>query len=510
MKGSAVTHCSHFVASLSLEWDRASSIPLFRQLYACIREAILGGQLEGGTRLPPTRELAEQLHISRNTVINAFEQLIAEGYLEGKVGAGTYVANVLPEEMLQARVNIRRQPEPHHGQAPGISQRGQLLSTSIVTPLRYASPPRAFQPGLPAIDRFPFDTWSKLASYCWRNPPPELLSYGDPQGYQPLREAIASYLKAARGVKCEAEQIVIVSGSQQALDLTARILLDPGDAVCMEDPGYLGARHAFVGAGARLVPVAVDDEGLQVDAAMAREQPIHLVYVTPSHQYPMGVTMSLVRRLTLLEWATRKGMWIVEDDYDSEYRYTGRPLAALQGLDTTGRVIYIGTFSKVLLPSLRLGYLVVPPALIDTFVRVRALADRHSPSIDQALLAEFMHEGHFTRHIRRMKKLYTERQAVLIDAIRQELDGILQIPPTQGGLHLAGCLTTDVDDRLVARWAQRFDIDTPPLSSYGLSQPALNGLILGYAGVEPEEIREGVKRLARAILAASSGGTKRG
>src|SRR5579884_4296830 len=261
MKGSAVTNCPHFVAALNFEWDRASSIPLFRQLYACIREAILSGQLEGGTRLPPTRELAEQLHISRNTVINAFEQLIAEGYLEGKVGAGTYVANVLPEEVLQARVNIRHMPEPQHERAPDISQRGQLLANSIVVPLRYASPPRAFQPGLPAIDRFPFDTWSKLASYNWRNPPPELLSYGDPHGYLPLREAIASYLKAARGVKCEAEQIVIVSGSQQALDLAARILLDQGDVVCIEDPGYLGARHAFLGAGARLVPVAVDDEG---------------------------------------------------------------------------------------------------------------------------------------------------------------------------------------------------------------------------------------------------------
>jgi GntR family transcriptional regulator/MocR family aminotransferase len=499
-----VTHCSHFVASLSLEWDRESSIPLFRQLYTCIREAILSGQLEGGTRLPPTRELAEQLHISRNTVINAFEQLIAEGYLEGKVGAGTYVANSLPEEVLQARVNIRHLPGARDEQPPAISQRGQLLTASMVAPVQYASPPRAFQPGLPAIDQFPFDTWSKLATYCWRNPPPELLSYGDPHGYRPLREAIASYLKAARGVKCEADQVVIVSGSQQALDLTARILLDPGDSVCIEDPGYMGARHAFVGAGAQLVPVAVDDEGLQVETARAHDHHIRLVYVTPSHQYPMGVTMSLVRRLTLLEWATRKGMWIVEDDYDSEYRYTGRPLAALQGLDETGRVIYIGTFSKVLLPSLRLGYLVVPPALTETFVKVRALADRHSPSIDQAILAQFMQEGHFTRHIRRMKKLYMERQAVLVEAVKRELDGILLIPPTQGGLHVAGRLVSDIDDRLVSQRAQRFEIDTPPLSAYGLGQPTLNGLVLGYAGIEPESIRAGVKRLARAILAISS------
>jgi GntR family transcriptional regulator/MocR family aminotransferase len=352
---------------------------------------------------------------------------------------------------------------------------------------------------LPAIDNFPFDIWSKLAAHCWRNPAPDLLCYGDPHGYQPLREAIASYLKAARGVKCEADQIVIVSGSQQALDLTARILMDPGDAVCIEDPGYLGARHAFVGAGAQLVPIAVDDEGLQVEAAIAHNQDIRLVYVTPSHQYPMGVTMSLVRRLTLLEWATRKGMWIVEDDYDSEYRYTGRPLAALQGLDETGRVIYIGTFSKVLLPSLRLGYLVVPPTLVETFVKARSLADRHSPSIDQAILAQFMHEGHFTRHIRRMKKLYMERQTVLVEAVRRELHGALQIPPTQGGLHVAGRLAPDMDDRLVSQQVQLLGIDTPPLSAYGLSQPPLNGLVLGYAGIEPEAIQAGIQQIARAI-----------
>jgi GntR family transcriptional regulator/MocR family aminotransferase len=258
-----------------------------------------------------------------------------------------------------------------------------------------------------------------------------------------------------------------------------------------------------MGAGARLVAVAVDDEGLQVDAAMAHDQQVRLVYVTPSHQYPMGVTMSLVRRLMLLEWADRKGMWVVEDDYDSEYRYTGRPLAALQGLDETGRVIYIGTFSKVLLPSLRLGYMVVPSALTETFVKVRALADRHSPSIDQAILTQFIQEGHFTRHIRRMKKLYMERQGVLVDAVKRELEGVLQIPPTQGGLHVAGRLAAGIDDRLVSQQAQRFDIDTPPLSAYGLSQPALNGLVLGYAGVETEVIRAGVKRLARAILAVS-------
>lgn len=498
-------HPSHFMAAISLDYDRQASLPLFRQLYTRIREAILSRQLEGGTQLPPTRELAEQLQVSRNTVINAFEQLIAEGYLEGRVGSGTYVARVLPEELLQARIDPRHVPQVSKKQAPGISQRGKQLSAAAIAPIRYTSTPRAFQPGLPALDHFPFEIWSRLAARCWRNPSHDLLCYGDPQGYRPLREAIASYLKASRGVRCDIEQVVIVSGSQQALDLTTRILLDPGDAVCIEDPGYLGARHAFTGAGAQLIPIAVDDEGLQVATAMKHKQDIRLIYVTPSHQYPMGVTMSLARRLALLEWATRKGMWIVEDDYDSEYRYTGRPLATLQGLDHTGRVIYMGTFSKVLLPSLRLGYLVVPSALVETFVRARSLADRHSPSMDQTILAQFINEGHFTRHIRRMKKLYMERQALLMDAAQRELHGALNIPPTPAGLHVVGRLNPGLDDRDVSQLAQQLGVDTPPLSAYYLQHGPLNGLVLGYAGIAPQDIQTGMQRLARALKLVSSG-----
>ncbi len=497
-------HPSHFMAAISLDYDRQAAVPLFRQLYTRIREAILSRQLEGGTQLPPTRELAEQLQVSRNTVINAFEQLIAEGYLEGRVGSGTYVARVLPEELLQARIDIQHISPSTEKQAPGISQRGKLLSEAVIAPIRYTSTPRAFQPGLPALDHFPFEIWSRLAAHCWRNPPSELLGYGDPQGYRPLREAIVGYLKASRGVRCDIEQVVIVSGSQQALDLTTRILLDPGDAVCIEDPGYLGARHAFTGAGAQLIPVAVDGEGLQVARVMEHKQNIRLIYVTPSHQYPMGVTMSLSRRLALLEWATRKGMWVVEDDYDSEYRYTGRPLATLQGLDHTGRVIYMGTFSKVLLPSLRLGYLVVPPALVETFVRVRSLADRHSPSLDQAILTHFINEGHFTRHIRRMKKLYMERQALLVEAARRELQGALDVPPTPAGLHVVGWLDPKLDDRNVSQLAQQLGVDTPPLSVYRLQDRPLQGLVLGYAGIAPQEIETGMQRLARAIRLASS------
>ncbi|HEY4387914.1 MAG TPA: PLP-dependent aminotransferase family protein, partial [Ktedonobacteraceae bacterium] len=400
-----MTQSASIVASLCLELDRQSTTPLFRQIYSRLREAILSGYLEGGTRLPPTRELAEELEISRNTVVNAFEQLIAEGYLESKIGAGTYVTHVLPENIFKTAIRTRDAADEAASTGVTISRWGASLKAKSVTPIRYAQHPRAFQPGVPAIDAFPFELWAKLTARCWRYPARELLSYSDPCGYQPLRETIAGYLKASRGVKCEPEQVIITAGSQQALDLTARVLLDPGDAMWMEDPGYLGARHVFAGLGARLIPLEVDKDGLNVEAGIRSAPDVRMVYVTPSHQYPLGVTMSLTRRLALLDWATRTGAWVLEDDYDSEYRYGGRPLAALQGLDNTGKVIYMGSFSKVLLPALRLGYLVVPPTLVDIFVQARSIADRHSPQLDQVALAAFINEGHFARHIRRMKQL---------------------------------------------------------------------------------------------------------
>ncbi|GHO60604.1 PLP-dependent aminotransferase family protein [Ktedonobacter robiniae] len=494
-----MTQSASIVASLCLVLDRQLPTPLFRQLYSGLREAILSGHLEGGTRLPPTRELAEELEVSRNTVVNAFEQLIAEGYLEGKVGAGTYVTSILPEDVFKTNIDVRNASSGVPMSGAAISRWGASLTAKSVVPIRYARNPRAFQPGVPAIDRFPFDLWAKLTARCWRHPARELLSYGDPHGYWPLREAIAGYLKASRGMKCEPEQVIIMAGSQQALDLTARVLLDPGDAMWIEDPGYLGARHVFAGLGVRLVPVEVDKDGLNVEEGIRRCPDVRLAYVTPSHQYPLGVTMSLARRLALLEWATRTGAWVLEDDYDSEYRYEGRPLAALQGLDNTGRVIYMGTFSKVLLPALRLGYLVVPPALVDTFVQARSIADRHSPSLDQMILTEFMNEGHFARHIRRMKHLYVERQAVLIEAARQKLDGLLQIQPSTTGLHVVGWLPPRRDDRLASQHIQCQGVDTPPLSAYHIAPPQRSGLVLGYAGVEPQAIRTAVEHIARAL-----------
>lgn len=482
----------------TLVLDHHAGAPLYRQLYQALRQAILAGRITPGTRLPSSRELAVELGVSRNTIVNAFEQLLAEGYVEGKIGAGTYVARTLPDELSQVRVGARKRMAPSQdGRA--ISKRAQRLLALPTLPAARQSEPRAFRPGVPALDAFPFDLWRQLLTKHWQHPPRDLLSYNHSAGYQPLRAAIAAYLGAARAVQCTPEQVIVVSGGQQGLDLVARLLLDPGDAAWIEEPGYPGARGAFLAAGASLLPVPVDKEGLDLAAGEAGRPDARLVYVSPSHQYPLGITMSLTRRLALLAWAQRAGAWIIEDDYDSEYRYAGRPLASLQGLDNAHRVIYLGTFSKVLFPALRLGYLVVPPDLVDAFIALRALVDRYSPVLEQAVLADFMTEGHFARHIRRMRILYAERQVYLLEAARHKLSGLLEIEAAEAGMHLLGWLPEGVDDVVASQRAADSGIDVPPLSSYSI-EPILRGaLLLGYANCDLQEINQGVDRLARVL-----------
>ena len=480
--------------------DGTSRSPYYRQLYEGLRRAILSGMLGAGSRLPSTRTLAAELGVSRTTVVTAFEGLLAEGYLEGKVGSGTFVAGSLPDDLLSVGPKAGCGPAPVRA-GRGLSERGTLLAATPTSVVRDRGAPRAFRPGVPALDEFPHAAWRRISGKVWRRPPGGLLGYGDPAGYRPLREAIAGYLGAARAVRCVAEQVIVVSGSQQALDLAARVLLDPGDAAWVEDPGYMGARGALAGAGARLVPVPVDGEGLGVAAGVVREPGARLACVTPSHQYPLGVTMSLGRRLELLGWANRSGAWVIEDDYDSEYRYTGRPLEALQGLDSSaeGRVIYIGTFSKVLFPALRLGYLVVPPDLTGAFTAARELTDRHPPTAEQAVLADFIVEGHFLRHLRRMRALYAERQATLVEEAGRELAGLLDVRPAGAGMHLVGRLPEGVDDRESSRRAAERGVEAPPVSLYGGVPQGHGGLMLGYAAVGEAETREGVRRLAEAL-----------
>jgi GntR family transcriptional regulator/MocR family aminotransferase len=489
-------------AAVSLQPE--SPLPLYQQLYDELRAAILSGRLAAGTRLPSTRTLADQLAISRNTVMSAFDQLMAEGYIESGVGDGTYVSRSLPDESLTADSHRRNTPLSI-SKGRTLSRRGKLLATTAVTATGGQNQHRAFRSG-PALVDFPFDIWARLEAHFWRQPPPIALTYGDPAGYKPLRQAISDYLRAARAVRCEPEQVIIVSGSQQALDLTGRVLLDPGDSVWFEDPGYVGARGALIAAGANLLPVPLDDEGLDLDEAIRRsgKTAVRMVYVSPSHQYPLGITMSLTRRLALLDWANRAGAWILEDDYDSEYRYASRPLAALQGLDQENRVIYLGTFSKDMFPALRIGYLVAPPDLVDAFISARALADRHSPTPTQAVLAEFILEGHFVRHIRRMRKLYSERQEVLVTAAKHHLDGLLDIPPADAGLYLNGWLPQGISDEDAARKALAHDVEVSPLSAYCIEPYERSGLLLGYAAYNEQEIQDGVRRLAQALASGLS------
>ncbi len=484
---------------LTVALDARAGAPLFQQLYDGLRAAILAGALAPGGRLPATRGLARELGVSRNTVLNAYEQLLAEGYLEGKAGSGTYVPQTLPDELLQARRADGEQGRQTAGQR-SLSRRGELLARTPVSVAR-GDPRdhRPFRSGVPAFDAFPFATWGRLAARRLRRPPPELLGYGDPAGYRPLREAIAAHLATARAVRCEPEQVIVVNGTQQAVDLAARLLLDPGDVAWVEEACYPGTRGALHAPGVRLVPVPVDDDGLDVAAGAALCPAARMAYVTPSHQYPLGVTMGLARRLALLEWARRADAWVLEDDYDSEFRYAGRPLAALQGLDRDGRVIYLGTLSKVLFPSLRMGYLVVPPGLAGPFARARALADRHSPTLAQAVVADFMAEGHFVRHVRRMRTLYAERQEALLRAARRELGGLLEVAPAETGLQLVGWLPEGCDDRAVSEAARAAGVETAPLSAYHAVSTRRRGLLLGYAGFEPRLIRDGVRRLAAAL-----------
>ena len=486
---------------LLLRLDPTSPHPRYRQLYGGLRDAILTGRLAPGTHLPSSRVLAADLQIARNTVTLAFEQLRAEGYVEGNRGAGTRVTRTLPATLLRMppqTLDTRVRPTLMRP----LSARGAaLVATAAAWGFPTGTAPTAFRFGTPAIDEFPSALWARLTARRWKRAA-LVLAEGQVAGYTPLRQEIAAYVTAVRGVRCTSEQVLIVNGSQQALDLAARVLLDPGDAVWVENPGYLGARGALASAGARLVPVPVDGEGLSVETGIKLAPHARLVYVSPSHQYPLGVTMSAARRLALLSWASRADAWVLEDDYDSEFRYTGRPLACLQGLDVEGRVLYLGTFSKTLLPALRLGYIIVPEGLVDAFLAARAVADRHSPTLEQAVLADFIAEGHFTRHVRRMRTLYAERQACLLEAARRELDGVLELAPADAGMHLVGWLPHNIIDRDITNAAAALGVEVLPLSRYAMNPLSRGALLLGYAGFNPAAIRSGVIRLAAVLRQA--------
>lgn len=472
--------------------DRDSSKGTLQdQLYAAIRQAALQGELSAGERLPSSRALAADLGLGRNTVVAAIERLVAEGYLTSRRGAGLFVAADLPAEGVARAPAVGSLARPpilsrRSAAAPGLHAEGE----SDVS--------RPFALGAAALDAFPLETWRRLAVQTLRRRPADLLGYGDRRGLPALRRALATYLADSRGVVCSPETIVIVSGAQQALDLIARLLLDPGDAVVVEDPGYVGARDALASAGARLVPIAVDDQGLDPALLAAINPAPKLAMLTPSHQFPLGMTLPVARRLALLAEARARGIWIVEDDYDCEYRYGGPPLQSLQGLDGGERVLYVGTFSKVLFPGLRLGYVVLPAQLVDGFLRLKAAADGFSPGWPQAILAEFIAEGHLVQHIRRMRVLYRRRRMALLAAIQRHAGDLLLPRLSEAGLHVALEFHDGRDDRMAAAAAQAAGLVVAPLSRYAVAR-RLSGLLLGFAAFPEAELEAAVQRLARAL-----------
>jgi GntR family transcriptional regulator/MocR family aminotransferase len=464
--------------------DRACATPLSRQLAAALRQAVADGSFGPGARLPSTRSLAAQLGIARSTVVVVFEQLAAEGYLEPRQGSGWFVA--LPLAAAAAS-------PPDCGRVAtvrAISRQAKLLGP--VTP-EWRKSPRPFEIGCAEVDDRLIASWKRLASRTLSARARPNWDYGDPQGQPSLRAAIAEYLAAARGVRCRPEQIVVTSGTQQGLSLAAHILVDPGDPVWVEDPCYRAAVEILRAAEARIVPVPVDAGGLDLAAGRRAGEPApRLVYTTPSRQYPLGMAMPLARRRELLDWAEHGGSWIVEDDYESEFQEPGRALPALQGLDRAGRVVYLGTFSKLLFPSLRLGYAVLPEDLVQPFVAARYLADRHSSGWLQGIVTEFILDGHFARHLKRMRAHYRERQRFLIDLLARRMRGVLQIPAVESGMYLTASLPPRWSDRATA--AALFDagVVTVALSAVTLATPRPPGLILGYAG-------HGEAALARAV-----------
>lgn len=475
--------------------DPGAAEPVHQQVYRGLRDLILSGRVAPGARLPSTRALAAELGVARNTVVPAFEQLRAEGLVAAHAGGGTRVVTELPDSLLRVR------PRAH---APGAVARRPVDLYGPATP---AARPPAFLLGVPSVDEFPHALWGRLLARRWRRSGARLLTTMDPLGYAPLRRAIAAYVGAARGVRCAPEQVIVTAGAQPALALAARAVLQPGDAAWVEEPGFRGVKLALEAAGARLVPVPVRDCAIDVAEGIRRAPRARLACVTPSNQHPLGGAMPLATRAALLEWAERQAAWILEDDYDSEFRYTGRPLPALQGLARSERVIYVGTFSKTLFPGLRLGFLVPPPALVPTVAGLRAATHSFPPALEQAALADFIDEGHFARHVRRMRALYDERQATLRALAASELGERLTIEPIDCGMRLVGRLTRGVSDRVVRDEAARRGVEVLPISEHYLEpgdDDARNGLLLGFAAFDRRATRLGLRQLAAAIDAATA------
>lgn len=481
------------IPPIRINRNDASSVTA--QLASGLRELILSGRLAAGERLPSSRTLAKDQGVSRTTAVTVYEQLMAEELIYSRVGAGAYVSETLDQERPQRAEPIH---EALDTTPPRLARLSLEASEQYFPRLSHPQVPRPFVTGMPANDEFPMALWARLSAQYWRQSRHLVLAYPDPVGLYELRKAICNHLKANRGVACDPDDVFIFNGAQDAFNRIGQMLLNPGDKVWFENPGPIGARNSLVSSGASLVPVPVDDQGIDVAAGLKICPEFRMAFVTPARQHPLGVTMSLGRRLELLSAAGRCGAWIVEDDYDGEFYYSGHPAPTLKSVDTAGRVIYVGTFSKVMFAALRLGYIVAPPELAKMFRRVAGATMQGAPSSLQAIMASFMEQGHFNAHLRRMRRIYAERQAALIAAAEEHLGGLLDVQPTTTGFQTVGRLLAEIDEDAVAAKALERGIIVSPLSRFSLA-PTSKGLVLGFSAVPSRATAAAVQDLARLL-----------
>jgi len=478
--------------------DRDDATPLFRQIYRQVRSAILSQALRPGTKLPSTRNVASRLGVARASVVSAYEQLLAEGYLSGKVGSGTYISADLPEPIDRRARRPQKQPAAAARQIRLTAQAFELAFENVAR-LDAQRDARPFNLGRSLVDARTVEAWRKISHRAFRSLAPIHLGYSDARGLLELRQTVCDYLRAARAVNCEPEQILVTAGTQQAIDIAIRVLLAPGDEVWVEDPCYPMTYAALAAAKVKFRHIPIDAQGLDVGVGTRAAPKARAVFVTPSHQFPLGVVLSMARRLELLAWARDAGAWIIEDDYHSEFQYSARPLASLQGLDDANRVIYVGTLNKVLFPGLRMGYAVVPPPLVRAFVGLRYLMDRQPSTLHQTVVAEFMGQGHFAAHIRRMRLLYRNQRDLLVAELASRVGADVAVQAPQQGMHLVAYLRDGLSDIHIEQAARERGIIVQAVSRLYKAAPARSGLMLGFSGYSPSAIIPAVARLAQIV-----------
>lgn len=481
----------------TLQFDRGSRTPISAQLSSALRDMILSGKLQPGERLPSSRTLAKDHGVSRTTAISVYEQLAAEGLLRSSIGAGAYVTDTLRDGRPAA---VPASPAGDEIRSPPrLAQLSADASEHYFPRLAHPENPRPFITGIPAFDEFPMALWASMVARYWRQPRNLLLGYPPAEGLMELRRAVAMHLRANRGVTCEPEQVFIFNGAQDAFNRIGNTLLDPGDAVWIENPGAIGARNSLISSGARLVPLGIDEEGINVAEGLEVAPDFRLAFVTPAHQHPLGVTMSLQRRFELLRAAERAGAWIIEDDYVGEFHYAGHPPPTLKSVDTSGRVIYVGSFSKTLFAALRLGYVVAPPGLVDVFYRIAGATLQGSPASLQSVVASFIECGHFASHIRRMRRVYAERLEALLDGAARHMAGLLEVAPTETGFHTIGRLAEGLDEFAVARRAAERNVLVSPIGRFAITPVRQRGLVLGFSSAPPRMIAGAAQTLGAVL-----------